>query len=371
VAGSTVNLIAYFILAAASTAALAWLLIPVLSRVGLIDMPGDRKLHSEQTPLTGGPAIGIVLFGLVVWKIPGDPFINGLMLGGGLMLLVGMLDDARGLSPLLRFILQAVACLVVISQGGIYLTDFGSLFWNSELTLGKLAIPITIFSALGVINAFNMIDGMDGLSGMVFLVAAAGLTGLAILAGDNHVAAFLIVAMGAVSGFMMLNARLPWNSKARVFLGDAGSLLLGFILAWCFIREGTGEGRAFAPITAVWLIAVPLLDTSTLIKKRWREGKSALAADQYHLHHACMRIGYSVGQTWWVITGMAVFFALIGILTELINVPDYASFYLFIVMAFAYYFYMKQAWLNQRFLGRDFIYQDFIVEEGWASQEKK
>ena len=117
-----------------------------------------------------------------------------------------------------------------------------------------MSVPMTIFAALGVINAFNMMDGIDGLSSMIFIVASTAMAWLALQAGHTSNAAILIIAAGATLGFFMLNARLPWNKRARVFLGDSGSVFLGLLLAWQFIDLGNGDDRAFSPMTAVWLL---------------------------------------------------------------------------------------------------------------------
>jgi UDP-GlcNAc:undecaprenyl-phosphate GlcNAc-1-phosphate transferase len=119
-------------------------------------------------------------------------------------------------------------------------------------------------------------------------------------------------------------------------------------------------------MTAVWMFAVPLLDTSTLIWTRWRHGRSAFSADQNHLHHAFLRAGYAVEHTWLGITGLALVLAAIGIGFELSRLPEYFSFYTFMVVAFVYYFYMKHSWVSQRFLGRHFIHHDFVIEEGYT-----
>ncbi len=164
----------------------------------------------------------------------------------------------------------------------------------------------------------------------------------------------------------MLNARLPWNARARVFLGDSGSLMLGLVLAWCLIKLGSGPERAFMPMTAVWLFAVPLLDTTTLIWRRWGEGRSAFSADQNHLHHAFLRAGFSVGAAWAGMMAFSLVLAGIGAAFEFSFLPDYFSFYTFMLIAFIYYFYMKHCWGAQRFLGRHFIHHDFTIEEPYA-----
>jgi UDP-GlcNAc:undecaprenyl-phosphate GlcNAc-1-phosphate transferase len=343
------------------------LLMPVGRKARLVDHPEARKVHTEKTPLTGGLAVLISVSLVVYLALPLTPFIEALAISSLLLMVVSIIDDYRHMRPAARFLAQIIACLLMVHWGGMMLTDFGRLFSNSVFGLGWLAMPITIFSAIGVINAFNMIDGMDGLAGSIFIITAGGMAFLAAGAGHAEMASLLLIAVAAVFGFLLLNARFPWNSRARVFLGDSGSIVLGLLLAWVLIAEGNGDDRAFAPITAVWLISVPLLDTSCLIWKRRREGRSAFTADQYHLHHAFLRAGFSVGQTWAGIIALALACALIGIAMEYLGVPEYLRFYLFMAFAFYYYFYLKHSWLHQRFLGRDFIYQDFIVEEPQGS----
>jgi UDP-GlcNAc:undecaprenyl-phosphate GlcNAc-1-phosphate transferase len=326
-------------LAAAVISAVAALaMTPLARRFGWMDVPDARKLHSMPTPLVGGPAIFIAC--LAVMWFAGLPCNLALLGAAGLMLLSGGVDDRWPLSAITRFAMQIVACLVMIYAGDVMLTDFGRLFWDRVLVLGPVAVPITVFAALGVINAFNMMDGLDGLSGNVFLVSALSLAWLAARAGQAVAASLLLIACGAVAGFLILNARTPWNPRARVFLGDSGSLLLGFFLAWMFIDLGNGPvesgGRAFAPMTAVWIFGIPLLDTTHLIYHRRRAGGSAFAADQEHLHHAFLRAGLSTAKTCWAVTGLCVLFALIGIALEVAQVPEYLRFYGFIALGLVY-----------------------------------
>jgi UDP-GlcNAc:undecaprenyl-phosphate GlcNAc-1-phosphate transferase len=346
---------------------LACLLIPLARRTGLVDYPDVRKVHDVATPLVGGLAVfaalamTVILSPSHVWAA--GSFYPAILLGGGLLLLAGLIDDLRGLSPMLRFLVQIGVCLLLIRYTGVRLDDFGRLFSGDVIELGWMAVPLTVFAAMGVINAFNLVDGMDGLAGSIFCIAAAGMVLFAGLSGHDGMVWMLLLAMAAVLGFLLVNARFPWNPKARVFLGDAGSLMLGFVLAWSFIRLGNGIDRAFMPMTAVWLFALPLLDTSTLIWTRWRSGRSAFAADQRHLHHAFLRAGYSVGQTWNAMTLLALVLAGVGIGFEVSGLPDYFSFYGFMAFALAYYFYLRHSWASQRFLGRHFIHHDFLIEE--------
>lgn len=338
-------------------------LMPLARTVGLVDHPGHRKVHEAETPLAGGPALYAVIGTLLALHSPGHRFEQALFTGISLVFMVGLVDDRRHVSPLVRFLVQVAACLVMVLGAGVQLDDFGRLFFDFVLELGWLSIPLTVFAALGVINSFNMVDGLDGLAGGVFLVAATALGLYAGFAGAVNMHWVLLVSIAAVFGFMLLNARFPWNGRAQVFLGDSGSTMLGFILAWCFIALGSPYNEsgqpAYMPMTAVWLIAVPLLDTATLIWRRWRAGESALEADQHHLHHAFLRAGFSTGQAWLGIMLFAIVLALLGAFFEASSLPDYFSFWAFMAVSLSYYWYMRRTWDIQRFLGRDFIYNEF------------
>lgn len=354
-----------------------FLLIPIAHKVGWVDHPGLRKVHLDSTPLVGGIAIYMAIALLIglVQLIPGISIFNShwitvVMIGALIIMIVGGIDDRWSLSPIIRFLMQILACVFVIRFTGWHLEDFGALFSSTVVSLGFLAIPITLFAALGVINSFNLADGLDGLAGSLFLVSAVGLIGFSITSGQFELSWFLAVASASVFGFLLLNARFSWNDRARLFLGDAGSLMLGFILAWGFIRLGSGEDRAYMPMTAVWLFAVPLLDTASLIWRRWREGRSAIHADQSHLHHVFLRAGYSVEETWGRIMLLAAILAGLGVFFELSGLPNWLSFYTFMLIAFSYYFYLKHCWAAQRFLGRHFIHHDFEIDESLLKAKK-
>ena len=332
---------------------LCLLLSPVARKISLLDHPSERKVHQDPVPLVGGAAIYITTVLVITLATPYWFETLPLLIACGMMLVTGMIDDVRELSPFIRFVIQILACCIMVFVSDVVLTDFGSLMWNGVLYLGLLSVPITIFAALGVINAFNMMDGIDGLSSMIFIVAAAAMGWLALQAGHVTNAAILIIAAGATLGFFLLNARLPWNERARVFLGDSGSAFLGLLLAWQFVDLGNGDDRAFAPITAVWLLGIPLLDTTLLMVRRKLNGGSPFDADQHHLHHAFLRAGFSVKQTTLIITGLVLITTTIGLTGQILAWPEYLMFYGYIAFGLFYYRTMSRCWRDHRFLGRD------------------
>lgn len=340
---------------AALSLVLCQALTPIARRVGLLDQPSARKVHRKPVPMVGGTAVFLTLVAAVVLTTSYGLQALPLLIACGLMLITGMLDDLYKLSPITRFILQIAACFIMIFGSGVVLTDFGSLLWNGVLPLGWFSIPITIFAALGVINAFNMMDGIDGLSSTIFIIAGSAMAWLALSTGHFFNAGMLAIAVFATLGFFLLNARLPWNKRARVFLGDSGSMLLGMFLAWQFIDLGSGDHRAIAPMTAVWLLGVPLVDTIRLMTQRWRRGDSSMSADQFHLHHAFLKAGFSVAQTVLAITILVMFTTLVGLAGHIYAWPEYLMFYGYIGFGLVYLCIMRRCWRDGRFLGREVV----------------
>ena len=160
----------------------------------------------------------------------------------------------------------------------------------------------------------------------------------------------LVVGSGAATGFLMFNGR--WTRRARVFLGDAGSLSIGFVLAWLFIDLSQGEGRVMAPVTALWIFAVPLMDTVFVMIERIRLGHSPVRGGQDHIHHLFLRAGFSVNQTVLAITLVAVVCAAIGVVTEWRDTPEHWRFAGFLGLCALYYFLLQRAWASRRWLGR-------------------
>jgi len=276
-----------------------------------------------------------------------------LLAGGVLLLAMGMVDDRGDVRARYRFLVQVIASCLMIFAAGVVLYDFGFLLANWPLYLGWASIPATVFCVLGVTNATNMIDGMDGLSGSLALVALAGLQMAAWQSGYVSSIPEIPVLAGAVSAYLLFNLNLPWRDKSLVFFGDAGTLLLGFVLAWLFVELSQGTGRVIAPVTALWLFAVPLLDTVFLMIKRKLAGKSMVEADREHLHHAFLRSGWSVNQSLAVIVLGAIGFAGFGLVLERYGVAEFVSFYAFLAVSGLYYFGMSRVWGTGRFLGNE------------------
>ena len=342
---------------AAISFAAAAVLVQVFShaarRVGLVDEPTSRKVHTEPVPLVGGLAVfGGLMFSLLMGDSPLGHY-RALIAGSAALLIVGLLDDLHELSARARFAAQILAVLLMAGWGEVYLQSFGPLLGTWSLTLGWLAIPVTVFAAVGVINSINMVDGMDGLSGTIILICLLGLAVAGDLAGSERHLPLIVVCASAVCAFLMFNIR--WGGASRVFLGDAGSLSIGFILAWLLIDLSQEPAQVIHPVTALWLLAVPLMDAVFVMIRRLHKERSPFSAGQDHLHHLFLRAGFSVNQTLTVIAMLAVSLASLGLWAQWLELAQHWRFAAFIALSVTYYGILHRAWSRRRWLGRDVV----------------
>jgi len=280
------------VVALAITSLTLWLLQPLAAHIGLLDYPTERKDHASPTPVTGGLAI---LAGcLVTFLGVQTSSASVLAFCGAAILLVAMgtLDDLRDLRWYWRILVQALAALIIIYGGGVRVEQLGPVFGLGEMSLGWLSVPFTVFATVGIINAMNMIDGADGLAGLLGLAALAMLAAASIYAGNLLLAERLSVLCGALAGFLAWNIRLPWRPRAKVFLGNAGSALLGLVIAWAAFRLTQNPGHPVNPVLALWLLPIPVMDCLVLIVRRLQARRSPFFADRNHIHHIMQDAGF-------------------------------------------------------------------------------
>jgi UDP-GlcNAc:undecaprenyl-phosphate GlcNAc-1-phosphate transferase len=163
-----------------------------------------------------------------------------------------------------------------------------------------------------------------------------------LLAGDLRLAMEVLILAGAVAGFLMLNLRMPWQPRARAFMGDAGGMLLGLLLGWYAIKLAGFEAAPLMPMTAVWILALPLLDMGSVMLLRIRQGKSPFHADRQHLHHVLLDAGYSVNQVVMVMAVLSLFFGLSSFYLDHTGIPEFVFFWAFIAIWIFYYFGLAQ-----------------------------
>jgi UDP-GlcNAc:undecaprenyl-phosphate GlcNAc-1-phosphate transferase len=306
----------------------------------LVDIPDrSRKFHSRPTPLTGGTGtfIALILSGKLYIDLNNlngylPEFTYYLMVSSLPLLLLFLIDDYRGLKVSQRLLIQVGASFFIIYTTGIQLESFGNLLGFGDISLGIFSIPITIFCVVGIMNAFNMIDGVNGL--------CSGCAMISLLLIGFHSGfiydSMLVLIIGSMIGFLIFNLRI-FGKKRGVFLGDSGSNLIGFWVAWSAIYCSQNTTYESEPITMVWFVAIPLLDCIGLIFARLKKGVSISSAGRDHIHHKLMN-RYSPERSLVIILIVSLITGLIGIFLN-DTYSSWVSTYVFIIYATCYYLY--------------------------------
>ncbi|SDZ78241.1 UDP-GlcNAc:undecaprenyl-phosphate GlcNAc-1-phosphate transferase [Thiothrix caldifontis] len=312
------------------------LLKPVAYRAHLLDIPQGRKQHIGAVPLIGGISVFLGVSAAVLLTVPNDVAVTTWLLCALGIVLLGVADDAEDLSVKLRIAMQITLTLALCIGSGVSLANLGNLLGLGEIDLGVFSYPFTVLIVLGVINAFNMIDGIDGLLGSVALVSLLSLVMLFGLSTHAHLLSVSVIFVAALVPYLLNNLVLP-PFKEKIFMGDAGSMLIGLTISWLLI-EGTQDTtqQAFRPVTALWLIALPLMDMVRVILVRLRDRRSPFAAGRDHLHHLLLNIGMSKGATLLTMAALAAVLASVGILTEYLQTSASVMFYGFLLTFLAY-----------------------------------
>lgn len=305
-------------------------------RAGLIDHPAGRKAHEAPTVLVGG--LAIFLSWILVLYL--TDLLSGQSQSLWIALLVtvgiGLADDAHEIGYRSKFFAQLVASLVIVSGTTVHVMYLGDIFAVGDLRLGKWSYLITAIAIIGLMNAINMIDGLDGLAGTQAFLSLSAFSLVAMRAGEVQLAFEMLFLAGAVAGFLIFNLRSPLLNRALVFLGDTGGMLLGLLLAWFSIRLGGAETAPLRPITAVWILAVPLLDMGAVMLLRLKQRKSPFQPDRQHLHYVLIDAGFTVGQVVFMMGALSMTCAVLALLCEAYSVPEFIMFGVFIVLLLAY-----------------------------------
>lgn len=276
----------------------AALACPLLARFAghlhLLDLPDARKRHVAAVPLVGG--IAVVLGFAAACAAAGQlRLLTDAALPVGLMFLIGLLDDAFNLRASLKLVAQVLAAAWLVRATGSALYSMPLPFMAGHIDLGLLAAPLTVLMIVAVLNAINMVDGLDGLAGGCLAIAALALAASAVMIGRTDLAEVALALAAAVGGFLLWNARLPWQKRARVFLGDAGALAVGMLACWLILKLSLTRGMSErVPLTvALAPVAVPVIDLFVVAFWRAAEGRNPMQADRGHSHHLLLEMGLS------------------------------------------------------------------------------
>jgi UDP-GlcNAc:undecaprenyl-phosphate GlcNAc-1-phosphate transferase len=277
--------------------------------LGLLDRPNDRKQHLGSVPLVGGLAMFCgVLIG--AWWYGGDAtqFSRMLLTTAAGLIIMGALDDRHELSVRTRLLVQTGAVLLMIGSTDVYIRSLGTLN-GVQLQLGPLGIPLTLIAVIGLLNAFNMMDGIDGLAGSMGLVGI-GSVFLFHHGGVTPGVTLLIALLGAAM-LPYLAANLGFFGK-KIFMGDAGSTALGYLLGWTLIELSQSPSSDLRPTDVLWCVALPALDTLAVMCRRMRNHQSPFKPDRGHIHHMLLRLGLSPRITLLVLVITAILLSFIG-----------------------------------------------------------
>lgn len=335
------------------TAVLVDFLRPAAVRVGLVDTPGGRKRHAGAVPLVGGIAIMFAfwLCALLFLNIvsPYKPLIVGM----AVLLVVGVLDDLRELAPKNKLLHQFIAVVLMTSWGGLYLRDLGDLFGVGTVLLFDWGIPLTLFAAISVINAYNMSDGIDGLAGGWGLIAFGAMAYLANEIGAESAVRLNLVLIGCVGGFLLFNLRHPWRHRAAVFLGDAGSMTIGFAVVWFSVeltQRGGASGGVVPPVVMLWVLGLPLIDMFAVTVRRLAKRRNPLMPDRTHLHHVLLRVGLSDRRVVFSLMFVNCALAATGVVSWKLGVPENVMLLTFCALTACYLYAARHAWRISRMI---------------------
>ena len=301
-----------------------------VSWLGLVDNPDARKQHQGAVPLAGGIAVFLtIVFGILVLGI--EPYTYPMLVIAFLVFAVGVFDDFHHLNPWLRLLIQYGAGILLATWGGIAIYDVGNLLAMGDIPLLLLTIPLTALSVAGLSNAYNMIDGIDGLAASTIVLPLLVLFALALQAGHPD-ASFLLLMLVPLAVFLLFNLGPDNRLLPKIFLGDGGSVTLGFLVTASLVYFSQGENALILPVTALWLVTLPLMDMLATMLRRVKHRRPLMAADRSHLHHTLMDMGFSARQTLLMLLVYATACALLGKALE--DIPEYLSlacyFFLFL-----------------------------------------
>tara|TARA_X000000368_G_scaffold128078_1_gene100671 strand:- start:1953 stop:3041 length:1089 start_codon:yes stop_codon:yes gene_type:complete len=307
--------------------------------IDLVDKPDDkRKNHLGAIPLIGGLSIFISLvYGAILLGI--NDFFQVLLISLIPLIIIGILDDLRGISVIPRLIVQVLASWIVIIFTDVYLRDLGDLFGQGVVELNEFGIPFTIFCVVGICNAFNMLDGKDGLTGSVSLLVLIGLMILLNFNGYDYQLGMILIPTLLV--FLAFNMNL-FGINRKVFLGDHGALGLGHLIAWNLIYF-TQEVNVMTPASALWIIFYPLTDTLVTFLRRLRSDRSIFKPDRYHLHFILTDKGLSDIKVYLIIIGISFTGAFFAVLSNLFNISDYLILYAYLTGLFFFFLITKKS----------------------------
>lgn len=310
---------------------------PLAIRLGLVDLPDHQhKKHVGSIPLIGGICVFIGITATLLIPEVDNPEHFHIYIT--VLFIMGVWDDLKSLSVRPRILVQFAVALFVCLLDNHLVTYLGDLFGFGQIGTNVFAIPLTVLAIVTAINAFNMVDGIDGLAASIAIVSFAS---LGLIFYENELWLSFQVCVGFVAAlipFLLCNLEI-WPFKQKAFLGDAGSIIIGFAIVWLLIDGSQPEDRAFPevkafyPVTAMWIVGLPLFDLVSVCVRRIKRGQSPMSGDRDHIHHIILNQGISHKMCLIACVLIEIMLSLIGLMFDFLamEVISFAAFWLALI----------------------------------------
>lgn len=327
------------------------------NRLGLVDKPNKRKLHSGNVPLIGGLSVFLTVIITATLLLGMTSETIAVILSFTLMVATGVLDDRFDLSVRLRIVIQLISSTILVLGANINIESLGNILALGDLNLGVFSAPFTVLAIMAAMNAYNMIDGIDGLLGSLATITFIGLAVLAYLSNNNVVFVISLLMVFSLIPFLVHNLQI--FRVPKVFMGDAGSMFIGLIIIWLMVlvlnpslqfdyqlklMPIDSEGMTIRPVAMLWLITIPLMDMLGIMTRRVLKKQNPFKPDRDHLHHIFMRAGFSAREALLIISAAAIFWMFVGIALEYLKLQEFLVLAIYIGVFGVYLYCLTHAW---------------------------
>jgi len=319
-----------FILGVIGLVIILLLVSSIARKINLVDISNDpRKEHIGAIPLVGGIGLFIsLIYGAFVFGV--NVFYLYVLVSLVPIMIVGVMDGIEGITvkPVFRIIAQIISSWIIIIATDIYIKDLGDLFGLGTVYIGQLGIPFTIFSVVGMCNAFNMLDGKDGLLGSVSIIIMSSL--LLLLYFNNIIYQWAQIVVLSTLVYLAFNLNL-FGQKRKIFIGDHGSTGMGHIIAWSLIYLSQ-ETDYITPVSALWFVLLPLTDAILTFIRRIKSSHPVFSGDRLHFHHKLSDLGFSDKVILLVFSLITVISSVLAVVSNIVNLREYFLMYGYITL---------------------------------------
>lgn len=335
-----------------------WSFSYVFRYLGLVDKPNERKKHQGEIPLVGGISIYSTLCSLFLFGFIEIPNQETYLVSCGVLVLLGIIDDKFDLNASIRLIVIAVLSVWLVFSENILFEDLGDLYGFGDVYLQSSSILFTVIAVIASIVSLNMLDGSDGVLGTVTSILMLSLSYLFFIRNEELLLELCLIVVAAIIPFMIVNLFSLPPFKTKVFMGEAGSTLLGFTLIWLLLHAtqaslSSSSQVMIKPSNALWLMGLPIMDMAAVILRRCTNKCSPFKADRTHIHHLCLDLGFNSWQTLLFISSMAFCFSIIAMWAEVNGIRESVMLFSFVFLFVIYYqlvckvdFFIKSKNLN-------------------------